>query len=269
MLEVEYLRIFIRLVRANHKLRIIEDDFIHNDLQLAMMLRLRSALLPHGLRRNTDRQPLHVDGAYVGWLEEQANQPGMKFKLLNGNKRSLRPGGHHVIGREDAQAFPRNCQPLDERNLQVIQLHMAVEAGAESFDDPAFEDRFGSLEHDFGHKHEHEHSNKSDPGDPSPAIVSSRTLRLWILAYVVLDRTQNGRLIMGCQSAKVSFRQAKNRPIFGRVNLIPCSSERARRIRRDCDWHRRRRRNPGFAPCAGGQEHPYPRARPLSAAGEA
>ncbi len=128
--EFEYLGILVWLVRANHQSGIVAHDLIHDDLDLALMPGLCRVLLPHRFRRDIDLQALHVHRAYVRRLQKQANQAGMKFELPHREQRILRPSSHHIVRSEYPQPLSCDRQTFDERYLQVVQLHVAVEAGA-------------------------------------------------------------------------------------------------------------------------------------------
>ena len=71
----------------------------------------------------------------------------MKLELPHRNDRVFRTRSHDIIRSEDPQTFAGDRQTFDERHLQVVQLHTAVEAGAEGFDNPSFENRCRSLQH--------------------------------------------------------------------------------------------------------------------------
>ena len=81
---------------------------------------------------------------YMGRLQKQTDQPGMKIELLDRDDWGLCSRGHDIIRGEDPQSFAGDRQTLDQRNLQVVQFHVAVEAGAQGLDDSSFENRSGS-----------------------------------------------------------------------------------------------------------------------------
>ena len=60
VLQLKNFWILVRLVGANHESRIVEDDLVHDNLDLAVAPRMTRALLPNGLRRDMDSQPLHM-----------------------------------------------------------------------------------------------------------------------------------------------------------------------------------------------------------------
>ena len=60
VLQLENFWILVRLVGANHESRIVEDDLVHDDLDLAVAPGMTRALLPNGLGRDIDSQPLHM-----------------------------------------------------------------------------------------------------------------------------------------------------------------------------------------------------------------
>ena len=109
------------------------------------------ALLAHRFRRNLDLETLDIRRINVGRLEKQTDQAGMKLELPHRDDRVFRTCSDNIIRSEDAQTLAGDSQSFDERHLQVIQLYAAVEAGAEGFDNPPFENRFRSLQHDFTH----------------------------------------------------------------------------------------------------------------------
>ena len=88
----------------------------------------------------------------------------MKLELPHRNNRLFRTCSDDVIRSEDPQTFAGDSQSIDERHLQVVQLDAAVEAGAEGFDNPPFENRSRSLQHDFTHDQQHNECDQRDPG---------------------------------------------------------------------------------------------------------
>ena len=66
------------------------------------------SILPHGLRRYVNGEPLHMHGPHMGRLQKQAEETGMKIESLDGDDRSLSSSGHDVIRCEDPQPVAGN-----------------------------------------------------------------------------------------------------------------------------------------------------------------
>jgi hypothetical protein len=78
-------------------------------------------------------------------LQEESHHAGMEMKLshrelgLDGRRQPRR------YGRKNTEALSGDFEPPTDEDVEVIELDLAIEAGPESLDDAAFENRSSTM----------------------------------------------------------------------------------------------------------------------------
>lgn len=168
VLEREVFGVFARLGSADDELGVVAEDFTDNDLDFAATLLRPAGLLAIFLGRNVDVQPTDVHAADVHGLDEEAGDAGAKVEVPDGDERLGGAGGDDVVRRIDAEATAGDLQTVQQRDVEGIELHLALEAGAEGFDDAAFEDGAGVMQHNLSDDDEHDQAEQKRDTQPFP-----------------------------------------------------------------------------------------------------
>ena len=151
VLENEVFGVLAGLGGADDELGVVADDFADPDLDLAVvLLRLFGGLLTVFLRRDVDDESADVHAVDMHGLDEEAHDAGAEVEVLDGDERVRCSRGDDVIRRIDAQAAAGDLQAMEHRDVERIELDLALEAGAERLDDAAFEDGGGVTQNDLG-----------------------------------------------------------------------------------------------------------------------
>jgi len=174
MLQREVFRILARLGGVDDELRVVADDFTDNDLDFAAMLLRSAILLAIFPGRDVDVQAADVHAADVHGLDEEASDAGAKVEVPDGDERVVGAGGDDVVRGIDAQAAAGDLQAVQQRDVERVQLDLALEAGAEGFDDAAFEDGAGMMQHDLSDDDEHDQAEQEGDTQPFPQLSFCR-----------------------------------------------------------------------------------------------
>ena len=113
-----------------------------------MLLNLR-ALLPG---RQIQNQSFHVDGVDVHGGTQKIHYAGAKAELGNADERlDSRLVIIWVRVAEDPEALAGNLKAAEYRDVESVELNLALESGRQSFDDARPQDRFGMKGRDSNH----------------------------------------------------------------------------------------------------------------------
>src|ERR1700760_5110209 len=104
-----------------------------------------------------------MNSAHMGGLEKQADKPGVKIESLDGDDGIFDPGGDDVIGSKDAQVSARNRQPLDKRNIEVVEFYAAIESGTEGLDAPPLQNRCSAFQNHFTNNQQRDQRDEDCP----------------------------------------------------------------------------------------------------------
>src|SRR4051794_7335611 len=114
VLQSEHPRIFVRLVGADHQLRIVAHDRIHAYLHFPQVPPVGACLITHGCGRNVDDNSAHMDRSDVSWSEDESGQRGVEVELSYGNDGLPIAGGHYLVSGKNPQASAGNVDAVHD-----------------------------------------------------------------------------------------------------------------------------------------------------------
>ena len=115
-----------------------------------------------------DGESADMNGVDAGRLDEEADDAGAEGELAQGDDGIVGAGGDDIVRRIDAQAAAGDLKTVEQRDVERIELDLAVEARAEGLNDAALEDGAGATQHDLGNDGEHDDAEQERDAQPLP-----------------------------------------------------------------------------------------------------
>src|SRR5271156_373427 len=174
------------------------------------------------------------------------------------NQRFRCPRRNHLILRKDPQPATRDLKPLQQRNVEVIQFHPAIEACTQRLNHPPFQNRRGPTHHHLPHRRSNHNRHQQRNKDP-PSPHSSPPYRRALFRALIYFHHQNSYARILMQKSERPIPSSKLSPITIR-NLLQNRSLHQKLKQLQYDLTKRAKPDPPIT-----RPHPLPPEKPPAA----